>query len=209
MTQARYFQTYNVEEDGPLEAHPRPADPGGPLLPFDYLGPRTLEILAYRLLSAERTGADVVLMQGVGERGRDLLVLRGGSLEAIVQCKNYRDRLNARQVREEPVKVALHAYLEPSILPAKTAYELWVPGGLSEDAERLFATWPNEWDEERLRPDVTRVIERYAAFSQVHWDSARTFLLDEFSGRITPVRINGVDLALNQAQPGSLFREFS
>ena len=96
MTQARYFQTYNVEEDGPLEAHPRPADPGGPLLPFDYLGPRTLEILAYRLLSAERTGADVVLMQGVGERGRDLLVLRGGSLEAIVQCKNYRDRLNAR-----------------------------------------------------------------------------------------------------------------
>lgn len=208
MQRVQYFQNYDVDESAELENHPRPADPGGLLLPFDYLGPRTLEILAYRLISAERSGSQVLLMQGVGERGRDLLVLKGGTIETIVQCKNYRDRLSVRQVREELLKVALHACMQPDILPENTAYELWAPGGLSEDAELLLATWPQCWDDERLRTDVTRVLSRYAAFAEMDWDSVRAFVLEDFPVRLKPTRVTGVDLTARVRAKHDLYTQF-
>lgn len=172
----------------------RIADPGGPVLPFDYLDPRHFEILAYRLLAAEYPDDHPVLMQGTGERGRDVVVYRGGAIRTIVQCKNRRDRVTAKQVKQELIKLALHSYLEPRIVPAGATYELWAPGGLSETAEPIFADWPKTWRSSDLEDDTNRVLEQYAAFETLEWTAVSSYLLEDFPARIQVTRVTSVDL---------------
>jgi hypothetical protein len=195
---SKYFSAY-LEDDGTktveLEAPERTADPGGPVLPFDYLDSRSFEILACRLIAAEDPADNPVLMQGTGERGRDVIVYRNGTMRTIVQCKNYRDRLNAKQITRELLKLALHSYLEPTILPARTTYELWAPGGISENAEQLFADWPRTWSGPHLKDDTEHVIEKYAAFDDLEWNSVANFLHQEFPERVRPVRLTSIELS--------------
>jgi hypothetical protein len=160
----------------------RPLDPGADCLPFDHLDDRRFEVMAYRLKCAEHgERARVVLMQGVGERGRDAVVYVAGRVSQIVQCKLLRERMRAPALRRELLKLALHALMEPSILDGgPVLYELWCPGGLTEPAGEIVGRWPLLWTEERLTEDAAEVLSEYAAFAPLTWEAAKPFVLQNF-----------------------------
>jgi hypothetical protein len=160
----------------------RPLDPGADCLPLDHLDDRRFEVMAYRLKCAEHgERARVVLMQGVGERGRDVVVYVAGRVSQIVQCKLLRERMTAPALRRELLKLALHALMEPSILDGgPVLYELWCPGGLTEPAGEIVGRWPLLWTEERLTEDAAEVLSEYAAFAPLTWEATKPFVLQDF-----------------------------
>lgn len=174
-------------------------DPGGDILPFAHLEDRRFEILVYRLkyVELENAGARVTLMQGVGERGRDVVVCSAsGALSQVIQCKNYDSRLTLPAVRKELLKLAIHHHLEPSILGnGPVSYELWCPGGLTEPAAKFLDTWPLGWNAQALESDALEVIESFVAFKNVKWAAVGQQVLDSFSAVATPRPINGVDIS--------------
>jgi hypothetical protein len=176
----------------------RPHDVGGDSLPFDQLADRRFEILAYRLKSSDPTYATrtVTLMQGTGERGRDVVVYSTtGALEEILQCKLFRDRITLPDVRAELVKLALHHYLEPTILAeGRVIYELWCPPGLTEPAAELFDRWPTGWEEESVAPAVVEAKKKYRAFEGIDWATARESVLNKFTTLVRPRKITGIDI---------------
>jgi len=196
-----YFDGF-VDALDPAEAiaqGSKPADPGAERLPFDLLDDRRFEVLAYRLKCAD-FGADSrpTLMQGVKDRGRDVVVYSSaGTVVEIIQCKRLQARMTAPAVRQELLKVALHAFLQPDILGAgPVAYELWCPGGLTEQAAEVFSRWPTSWTEANLKSDAEEVIGEYVAFKSVAWTDAKDFVTTTFLSVIRPVHRNGVDLAI-------------
>jgi hypothetical protein len=174
------------------------ADPGTDLLPFDLLDDRRFEILAYRLKCAQYPkGARVTLMQGVGERGRDVIVYsQNGAVIEIIQCKNLRDKMTAPAVRGELLKVALHAFVEPAILGrGPVRYELWCPGGLTEPAAQIFDRWPQHWTEPRLREDFDEIVSKFKKLSHLKWEAVQDFVTTTFVSIIQPERLENIHLA--------------
>ena len=193
------------------DATPKPPDAGGDRLPFDQMEHRRFEILAYRLksMAASDPAVRVALMQGVGERGRDLIVYRGGAVTEIVQCKNLRDRIDARLVRRELLKLAFHALLEPTILgQGPVRYELWCPGGFSEPAALIIDTWPNEWHDATLFADAAHVLRSYTAFSDLSWQDAKAYVTEDFPKLVRLHRLDAIDLSPLVKQHVTLYEAF-
>jgi hypothetical protein len=201
MPETSYFSGF-VDALDPVEAEapaPRLADPGAERLPFDLLDDRRFEVLAYRLKCAEfGTDARPTLMQGVKDRGRDVIVYSSqGKVVQIVQCKRLLTRMTAPALRQELLKVAIHAFLQPEILgQGPVSYELWCPGGLTEPAAEVFSRWPTLWTEAALKSDAEEVIGEYAGFKSVVWADAKDFVTTTFRDVIRPVQRHGVDLAI-------------
>jgi hypothetical protein len=176
---------------------PRPDDPGLDQLPFNLIDDRRFEILAYRLKCFQfRETARTTLMQGVGERGRDVVVYNNaGAIAEIVQCKRLQDRMTAPEVRQELLKLAIHAHLEPAILgTSPVRYELWCSGGLTEPAAKLFGEWPKGWTADILKEDAGKVIGQYKSFNALSWDAVSTFVTATFPQVVQPHPLANVDI---------------
>ena len=199
----RYFADFrDALESGEIEradSDAKPRDTGGDCLPFDHLEDRRFEVLAYRLRCAtlDDRANRVRLMQGTGERGRDILVYTvAGRLAAIIQCKKYRDRMDGPVVVRELLKLAFHAVIDPTVLGSDAvSYELWCPGGLTEPAAKLLDSWPLDWTEARLAPEAAKVLQKYAAFDELTWDSAKTFVTTTFPQLVRPRDVDGLAIS--------------
>ena len=165
-------------------------------MPFGHLEDRRFEILAYRLKYVEMAarGERVTLMQGVGERGRDVVVYSAeGKVTQVVQCKNYNKRFTAPDLRKELVKVALHSHLDQSILEGgPVAYELWCPGGLTEPAAKLLDSWPKGWTPQAVAEDAVEVIGDYAAFKGLDWNAVGEETVAKFQQAVRPSYCDGI-----------------
>ncbi|WP_437574814.1 hypothetical protein [Sorangium sp. So ce887] len=210
----KYFAGYNDALDPVEDREPKrlkPVDPGLDCLPFDHLEDRRFETLTYRLKLAEHASrARVFLMQGVGERGRDVVVYTpDGRLAEIVQCKRLRSRMTAPELRRELLKLAIHAFLEPEILgPGPVRYELWCPGGLAEPALDLIARWPTQWTEDKIGEDALKVLGEYTAFSGLSWESAKAYVVDEFSRVVTVTLQEGVDISVRARRETAVYQDY-
>lgn len=149
-------------------------------------------------------------MQGVGERGRDVVVYGShGRVLEVIQCKNLDARYTAPSLRKELVKLALHNFLDRSILDSDTVkYELFCPGDLTEPAARFIDTWPREWIAERLADDATEVITAYAAFQGLRWNDIGEQVTHSFSTRVHVTYRGGIDLALNVKGCTSIYEDY-
>jgi hypothetical protein len=161
-------------------------------LPFELLDDRRFEVLAYRLKSSElgRQGR-VSLMQGTGDRGRDIVVYDNqGRVCEIIQCKNLRARITGPAVTREILKLAIHAAIEPKILgPGPVRYELWAPGGFTEPAMSIFDGWPGSWSPSELKDEAELLLAEVAAFSGVSWSSVEQDASVNFSRIVEAARI--------------------
>jgi hypothetical protein len=198
-------------DDTKASEGPKLVDPGQDRLPFDLLDDRRFEILAYRLKCAQfGSGARVTLMQGVGERGRDVLVRsNAGAVTEVLQCKCLKERLTAPALRAELLKLALHAYIEPAVLgDGPVRYELWCPGGLTAPAAEILARWPRLWTDAALASDAEEVIAEYAKLNGVTWGDARTYVVDRFPTIVTAFPLENVDIAAKLRQCPTVYRAF-
>jgi len=210
-----YFTGYEPalqSADIPHPAAPKPPDTGGAELPFGHLGGRQLEILAYRLksVSGARRGHKTALMQGTGERGRDVLVYdEEGHLIEVVQCKNLDARLTEPDLCEEILKLALHAYLEPEVLGrGPITYEIWSAGGFTEPAGVLLDTWPRSWTAEKLNPAFEKLSKQYAAFKELRWIDVATSVTSNFSQVVKVERRDGVDISVSVRENAEIYSSF-
>lgn len=197
-----YFAGFReaAEQPAAVPLQSRPLDTGGDALPFIHLEDRRFEILAYRLKRAEldKSGHRVTLMQGVGERGRDVIVYdSAGRVVQIIQCKHYQTRLTAPDLRKELLKLALHHHLDASVLSsAGISYELWCSGGFTEPAASLIDGWPSGWTASELAADANEVIGSYEAFRGLEWDSIGEEVTDTFRRMVTPTSVTGIDITV-------------
>lgn len=201
------------EEPTPLEQADAPlaVEPGADRLPLELLDDRRFEVLAYRLKLAQfGDSARVSLMQGVGERVRDVVVYSTqGDLREIVQCKRLRDRMTAPALRSELLKLALHAYREPSIIgTAMIRYELWCANGLTEPAAEILNRWPSSWTIASLTEPASEVLQNTARLSDVTWHDAVTFVVSEFPNRVSPTKLENVDISERLRACSDVYRSY-
>src|SRR4051794_20896707 len=92
---AKYFSGF-IRDANPTQGLPskeRIAVSNQHTLPFNDLSPRLFEVLCYRLKKKQHPEAQVDLMQGTNDGGRDVVVYRHGQLLEIIQCKNQKERM--------------------------------------------------------------------------------------------------------------------
>ncbi|PZW49690.1 hypothetical protein [Pseudomonas sp. URMO17WK12:I2] len=114
--------------------------------PYKDLDDREFEILIYSLLKDEITRGEVPdvskvsLMQGVGERGRDIILYSSHGVAGVVQCKKLAKRLDKPAAYKEIIKYILHCILDESLVSTsgQTEYHMYAPGGLTEQTQKLF-----------------------------------------------------------------------
>lgn len=186
--------------------------PDGDELPFGYLDDRRFEVLCYRLKIFEHRSTDnrVALMKGVGERGRDVVVYGAdGRVREIIQCKNLEKRFTAPELRKELLKLALHSFLDPSILDGSSVgYELWCPNDLTEPAAALIDTWPRGWTSAALAESAKEVITTYQAFSALIWSDIGEGVTHDFAQRVRVKFRGGVDLSLRTRACLSVYEDY-
>lgn len=60
---------------------------------------------------------DIALMQGVGEKGRDCVLYKNGTVTGVIQCKKYDDRISKRDCAKEILKFVLYSFFDNAVLP--------------------------------------------------------------------------------------------
>lgn len=208
----KYFDNFvdalSSADLAPIENRAYASD--GPALSFSHLDDRAFEVLTYRLLSKRgaSTQSRVTLMQGVGERGRDVICYdASGQLQSIAQCKLLKERLVYPDLVRELLKLALHRYLDPDVVREGLVYEIWAPGGFTEPAAQLVDTWPHGWSEEKLEPLANAVINQYAAFNQLRWSMVRESVL-QFASLIEPRKLSREDISVLVRATTEIFESF-
>jgi hypothetical protein len=92
--------------------------------PLNQLDDRVFEILTYSIfkkrLQSENGKVhdiydDVILMQGVGEKGMDCMLIKNNKTSGIIQCKKYASNLNHTVLLKEIIKFAIHYYIDNSL----------------------------------------------------------------------------------------------
>jgi hypothetical protein len=169
------------------EPNAKPRDVDGDELPFSHLGGARFELLSYLLRCKEAAGSGVTatLVKFSGDRGRDLLIHKGGRLTEIIQCKNLGAPMTKPAVIRELLKIALHSRLDPSILPGDASpirVSMWCTGGFTEPAAQFIDNWPTNWPDANLQGLFDEIIEKYKLLSGLSWaETTLYFHIDELA----------------------------
>ena len=186
----------------------RPKDYNADQLPFNQLGGRRFEVLAYLLKRDESPDSYVTLVKSSGDRGRDVLVHSTGVLNTVIQCKNLDHRFSLSELWEELVKLLLHDYRERFIPDQGILYELWVPGGLTEPAENFVATWPFATSQEEIRKAFDNVVRKYKSLSSLEFEDVAEHLTDTLAKRVRLQRHEAVSLSNKIRANSEIFARF-
>lgn len=175
-------------------------------LPFELLGDRQFETLAYLLMKKEIASGkhtdfdDVALMQGVGERGRDCVLFARSEVRGLIQCKKLSTRLTRPALLREMVKFLLNACLDQSILPAPDSfsYLLFAPGDFTGEAIDLIHSYPAQIDVEIDNGNIDRYVqdalEEYESFRSFRTNPPNKQVRDLIK-RIRVAGFNGLDIS--------------
>ncbi|HWD87039.1 MAG TPA: NACHT domain-containing protein [Mucilaginibacter sp.] len=157
--------------------------------PLNDLDDRIFEILTYsifkcRLLVGEKPLIklydDVVLMQGVGEKGVDCFLKKGDKITAIIQCKKYSKNLSEAIIVNELVKFCLHLIIDSSNfeLNKKFTYYIATSTGFTGKANLLYAKIHNKnfFKTYGLENIVRGVINKYKEFKNLSYQDIESRL---------------------------------
>jgi len=213
MTTSAYEEVPTAVVQAELAARAdRPTDVGGDALPFDHISGRRFEILTYLLRKTEVPAGDTVtLVKSTGDRGRDVLIYRHNQLAEIIQCKNQREAMTRPELVRELMKLALHAFRDPTLLGSgkdAVAYSIWCTGGFTEPAGVLSDTWPEFWCENIVRGEFSEIKEQYSSLAPTEWDAIKTFLLHDFPAKITLTKVDAIDLSARIRAKPNVYNQF-
>lgn len=145
--------------------------------PYKNLDDRDFEILVYTLLKDEFSKSEhnnkiaVSLMQGVGERGRDIVLSSSLGPTGVVQCKNLAQRVTKPGACKEIIKFAIHSIIDESLTSGRTEFEyhMYAPAGYTEDAQKFFDSHcsiiDNDVTSGKFQELVSAVVNYYESFS--------------------------------------------
>lgn len=136
--------------------------------PLNALDDRIFEILTYTIYKKRIADKDkelfplyddILLMQGVGEKGMDCVLTKRNKFAAFIQCKKYSKNLTEQQIILELVKFCLHFYLnkENFTYPKKFKYIIATSTGFSGNALQLLEKLTTKSGVKSIR--VQKIIE--------------------------------------------------
>lgn len=178
---------------------------GFSILPFNNLGDREFELLSYVLVKEEirlnqhKNFTDIVLMQGVGERGRDCVLYNNEKVCGVIQCKKYAGRLTKSVLLKELIKFSLYANQESSILPDINDFQyfIYVASDFTEPANTLLHSYKTSIQEEINNGNVEKymedIVNDYESFIAERFSSPFEKIKNILANLVV-VPVNGVDL---------------
>jgi len=151
--------------------------------PYYELSPRDFERLVFCLYN-ENTGNkkkniiydEVQLMQGVGERGRDCILLNEGTTIGIVQCKRYKNNIDISEVGKEIVKFVLHYTQDNSLIPnlENFTYIMAVSYGFSEKSmEFINSLTSNTYNKDDIEVWAKAIIKKTTKLKSILFDDVK------------------------------------
>jgi hypothetical protein len=180
------------------------------LLPFQELGGRRFEILAYSMLlePPPADGAIVTLVKASGDMGRDVVVHREGVLRSVVQCKALEEPFGRPALVRELMKLAVYDKVEGLVPSSGIEYEIWAPGGFTEPAVKLMTEWPNSLREDEVKEAFSHNKWRYKKIETIEWESCSEHLLVDFPLKTKLVFRDGLRLSQEIRSRSLLFAHF-
>lgn len=155
--------------------------------PYHDLQPRDFERLVYSLFRKEILnnrieGCDEIqLMQGVGERGRDCLLLKEGEPVGVIQCKRYKGNIDVSEVGKEITKFILHYTQDRSLISDinNFTYKLVVSSGFSEKALNfLNSLSTNTYNKDDIEGWAKDIINKTVALKTVVFNEIKDTLFN-------------------------------
>ena len=173
--------------------------------------PRDFERLLYFIYSVPSTKQNlgfydgVTLMQGVGERGRDLSLSRDGVSTGLVQAKKFSSNISRNELGLEITKFAMYACLDPELVPDTIGtfeYHIVVALNLTETAVSLIDEINNaEFPIEDLEQWFNSCSgKKHGSLSGLDFLELKDDLLAIFK-KLQITKVIGSDLDLYLAQP--------
>jgi len=189
------------------------------ILPFNNLGDREFEILCYSLVKEEikkkkhQDLTDIVLMQGVGERGRDCVLYGKNGVSGLIQCKKYTGRLTKPQLLKELIKFSLYASKDSSILPNLNnfKYLIYVSNDFTEPANDLIHNYSlgilDDINNGNIAKYINEIVEEYESFRKERFSPP----LEEVKKILTSIKVdavNGTDLTNRIYAESTILKNF-
>ena len=139
----------------------------------------------------------VNLMQGVGERGRDLILYLSGKKVGVIQCKRHKTRISKPETAREIIRFSLNYLIDSSLISDinNFTYYLVAATGFSEPAIDLLSDFNSEIvDQTELDTWISQVINERKSFKHLILADIKSDLLKILSlinvEKITPENLN-------------------
>ncbi len=158
--------------------------------PLNDLDDRIFEVLTYsvfkkRLASGDKILSkkydDIVLMQGVGEKGIDCFFKKNGKINSVIQCKKYSKNLTDTLILTELIKFCLHLIIDDSKfdLTKKFTYYIATSTGFTGKANILCATFngKNPVKNYNIEDLTNSVLSKFKEFKQLSYELVESKLL--------------------------------
>lgn len=180
--------------------------------PLNSLDDRVFEILTYsifkkRILNKDeelnQNYDDVLLMQGIGEKGMDCVLTKENKIIGLIQCKKYLKNLSDTQILTELIKFSIHYYLDKNRFTTTKKFKYYVATstGYTGNAIKLLEILSNNELSKNydLRLITSKIIKKYKEFNALNYDDLEqeiTTILSKFN--IELIRPNDYDLWINR-----------
>lgn len=160
----------------------KPTAYSGQSFPFTDLTDRAFEILLYQIFqlrietnnqSLNDKYDNVILMQGVGERGRDCLLTKKGKNVGLIQCKQINKNLTKPEVLKEILKFVLHYICDKSLITEinNFTYFFAVSKGLAETSINLLADFNKKYKSEDIKGYCDELTSKYVSLKSIKYDT--------------------------------------
>lgn len=154
--------------------------------PLNSLDDRVFEILTYSVFKKriqakdaelEEKYDDIILMQGVGEKGFDCMLTKQQKIVGAIQCKKYSKNLSDSVILSELIKFAIHFSLDKdrSFQSRKFSYFVATSTGYTGNAIRLLESLKDKsflsiYDFKMM---ATSILKKYKAFKKISFDDIK------------------------------------
>lgn len=178
--------------------------------PMEKFPSRTFEKLVKSVFDAEISAGEHVgvfdkvhLMQGTGERGRDVIFYRNGQVVGVAQCKhsvNTKTKVDRPTVARELIKLILNSIQDPTLLALhdSVAWFIITNTSLTEEAV-TFVQNPEEWlrlNQKEMKKWIGEVLTKFSGIALSNDRSLEEKVLI-IAKRVRAETRNGVDLSLS------------
>jgi len=166
----------------------KPTAHSGQNFPFTELNDRVFEILLYQIFKHRIEFQDnslnelfdgVALMQGVGEKGRDCVLLKHGKNVGLIQCKQVNKNLTKPEIIKEISKFAINSIIDKSLISDidNFTYFLAVSKGLAGTSIELLNDFNNRiFLESNLQTLIIETLKSFTTFKNFSYNEIESDL---------------------------------
>jgi len=156
--------------------------------PLNELDDRLFEILTYSIFKKRIESNDINLikaydeihlMQGVGEKGMDCILMKERDIKGVIQCKKYASNISDTQLLSELIKFSLHVAIDSVSISSNFIYSFATSKGYTGKAILLPTLLKNgsfvkEYDISKI---TSNVLKKYKEFNGVSFNDIEQSLI--------------------------------